>query len=221
VFADVPPPAPVVTAAAVPEGRSAQGRALRVLRRGDGGRPRVLVVGQIHGDEPVGPRVVALLAGVTPPRGTLYLVRSANPDGAARGTRTNARGVDLNRNFPGSWRPGARGRFFPGPRAGSEPETRWAMRVVRAVQPDVTVWLHQPYGLVHLTPGADRRIVRAYARRAGLPARPLPPLRGTATGWQNRTWPADSAFVVELGASNAPPPAVLRRQVSAVLGLLD
>ncbi|WP_309233314.1 hypothetical protein [Conexibacter sp. W3-3-2] len=126
--------------------------------------------------------------------------------------------MDLNRNFPGDWRAGPRGRYFPGPRAASEPETRWVQRLVRAVRPDVTVWLHQPYGLVHLTPGADRRLVRAYARRVRLPARGLPRSRGTATGWQNRRAPGTSAFVVELGPA-APSTAQVRRHVGALLAI--
>ncbi len=177
------------------------------------------MIGQVHGDEPAGRRVVAALRRRGAPDGsTIVTVASANPDGSARGTRVNARGVDLNRNFPGTWRAGPKGRFHPGPRAASEPETRWVQRLVRATRPDVTVWLHQPYGLVHLTPGASPTLVRAYARRVKLPAKGLPRYFGTATGWQNRTFPGSSAFVVELGAPR-PTDAQVARHVRAILAI--
>ncbi len=173
----------------------------------------------MHGDEPGGRRVIASLRRERAPRDTaIYTVADLNPDGSARRTRTNRRGVDLNRNFPGDWRRGARGRFYPGPRAASEPETRWAQRVVRTVRPHATVWLHQPYGIVNLTAGADRRIVRAYARRVRLPARTLPRYRGTAANWQNTTFTGTSAFVVEL-AGGRPSDAIVRRHVRAILAL--
>lgn len=218
VFADPPPPPPVP----LPKATTVEGRVLRAVRQGDPvASRRVLVIGQVHGDEPEGPRVVVRLRQRSVPAGTqLVTVMSANPDGARRARRQNARGVDLNRNFPGSWRPTQRGtRFYGGPGPGSERETRWLMRLVRAVRPQVTVWLHQPYGLTHLTPGADPVVVRRYARRTGLPARTLPRSFGTATAWQNRTFPTDDAFVVELtGGRQAS--TTIDRHVRAVLATL-
>ena len=90
-------------------GRSRGGRS-RVTRIGDPAAPTtVLVVGSIHGTETAGHAVIARLRRTLPPAGVrLLLVRTANPDGVARGTRQNARGVDLNRNFPFRWRGGGR-----------------------------------------------------------------------------------------------------------------
>ena len=67
---------------------------------------RALVVGAIHGDEGAGRAVVrALVRSDSAPAGTqAWLVSTANPDGSARRTRGNARGVDLNRTFPRGWR---------------------------------------------------------------------------------------------------------------------
>jgi murein peptide amidase A len=205
------PPEPIAT------GRSVEGRPLTAVRIGDPLAPRrVLVVGAVHGDEPGGRRVTRALLRRRPPAGAQWwIVRDLNPDGASRGTRTNAHGVDLNRNFPHRWRRGARGRYWPGRRAASEPETRWAMRLTRSVRPHATVWLHQPYGTTVPSAGADRRIVNRYARVSGLPVRRLPRYRGTAAGWQNKVLPFDGAFVVELQAGR-PSSDTVRRHVRAV-----
>lgn len=221
LLADVPPPVPATAAAVVvAAGRSVEGRPLRVTRRGAADAPRrVLVVGAVHGDEPGGRRIVAALRERPAPAGTaIYAIADLNPDGARRRTRTNARGVDLNRNFPGDWRAAPRGRYFPGPRPSSEPETTWARRAITAVRPDVTVWFHQPYGLVNLSSAADRALVRGYARRVGLPLRRLPRLRGTAIGWQRLRFPDADAFVVELGPRR-PGAAEVDRHVRAIHAL--
>ena len=141
-----------------------------------------------------------------------------NPDGVRRGTRQNARGVDLNRNFGRRWAGGGGpfDTYFPGRAAFSEPETRAVRRLVRRLQPDVSVWYHQHMRLVNLSTGADRRVVRAYARRVGLPARTLPNYHGTATSWQNHTFPGTSSFVVELPAGPLSA-ASARRHARAVL----
>jgi N-acetylmuramoyl-L-alanine amidase len=177
------------------------------------------VVGSIHGDETAGDAIIRQLRKALPTQGMeLWLVDSVNPDGVARGTRQNARGVDLNRNFARRWRGGGRPfqTYFPGPRAFSEPETLAVRRLVRRLRPDVTVWYHQHLSLVNLSPGADRGLVRGYARRVGLTARTLPHYRGTATSWQNHTFPGTSAFVVELPAGRLDG-AGARRHADAVL----
>jgi hypothetical protein len=106
-------------------GHSAQGRPIAVTHRGDPNAPTsVLVVGSIHGNETAGHAVIAQLRRMPVPAGVqLWLVRTANPDGVAHGTRQNARGVDLNRNFPRRWRGGGRpfDTYYPGPRPPRSP----------------------------------------------------------------------------------------------------
>ena len=82
-------------------GESSQGRPIRVVHRGDPDEIRLLVVGCIHGDECAGVRIADRLRAGRP-RGflDLWIVPTLNPDGRAAHARQNARGVDLNRNFP-------------------------------------------------------------------------------------------------------------------------
>jgi protein MpaA len=209
----------VLLAAAVASlviGHSAQGREIRATRVGEeGARVNVLVVGDVHGNEPAGEAIVARLRRTKLAGVTLWLVRTGNPDGRAAGTRQNARGVDLNRNFPWRWRPGARGTYFPGARAGSEPETQALMRLVKRVRPQLAIYYHQHMGITVRARGADPAVQREYARRTGLPLRSLPDYRGTAIGWQNHLIRDGSAFVVELQAGPAP----VQKHVDAVLAL--
>lgn len=168
------------------------------------GAARVLVVGEIHGNEAAGRAVTRELERQAPPEGVeLWTMRSLNPDGHVRGTRQNARRVDLNRNFPRRWRENEPGSpYYSGPRPLSEPESRAAVRVIRRIEPDVTVWYHQALRLVYESPGANSDLVRRYADVAELPIERPPRLTGTATRWQNHRDPGSSAFVVELGSGS-------------------
>lgn len=127
-------------------GRSVEGVPLVLSVFGNGG-PVVLVIGGIHGDEPASAdlarRLVAYVRAhpeIAVGR-TVAILPAANPDGLAAGTRTNARGVDLNRNFPASnWRPGRAGRH--GVQPASEPETRAILAAIRRFRPACLVALH-------------------------------------------------------------------------------
>jgi murein peptide amidase A len=217
----------MVDAAAAPPslilrlGRSEQGRPMIAVRVGPAhARVRIVVVGCIHGNEPAGIQVTQRLRELRPPPGTsVFLIDTLNPDGLGVGTRQDARGVDLNRNFPGTWRPlGHPGTLhYSGPRAASERETRIAVHFLRALRPAVTIWYHQALGLVDRS-GGSVAVERDYARRVGLPLRTIPPQPGEATRWQNMTFAGTTSFVVEL------PPGPLStsataRHAAAVLAL--
>jgi protein MpaA len=180
----------------------------------------VLAIGQIHGDEPGGPKVIRALRRLEPPRGVaLWTVESFNPDGARAGIRQNVRGIDLNRNFPRGWRPSAPGsRYFGGRRPLSQPESRAAARLIRRVRPRLTVWFHQPYGFVVHARRSDPAVARRYARLVGMRMGRLPNYPGTAIRWQNHRFPRSDAFVVEL-TGGAISRGAARRHARAVLAL--
>jgi murein endopeptidase len=201
-------------------GRSVRGTGLMAVRAGDVGSPkRALVVGCIHGNECSGTAVTRILTRSSPAV-DLWVVSQLNPDGFALGRRQNARGVDLNRNFPSEWRAGGRpwDSEYPGPRPLSEPETRAAVRLIRRIEPSVTIWFHQPQALVRAW-GGSMPAARRYARLAGMKFRPIRWPRGTAPNWQNHSFRGRSSFVVELPAGPLTPSAA-SRQARAVLALL-
>lgn len=126
---------------------------------------RVFVLGGIHGDEPTSVNLVFdWLESAGKTQDSLIhwrMVPLGNPDGLLRrpSTRTNSRGVDLNRNFPtDDWsrdahaywakRTGKDPRRYPGPAAMSEPETRWLQSQIEQFKPQLIVAAHAPYGLL-------------------------------------------------------------------------
>jgi hypothetical protein len=70
---------------------------------------------------------------------------------------------------------------------------------VSRVRPDVTIWYHQPQGLVRAWGGSKPK-ARRYARLAGERYRSIRWLNGTAPNWQNHRFPGAASFVVELPA---------------------
>jgi protein MpaA len=201
------PPAAVATDRQL-VGRSVQGRAITAAQVGDSTGTRVaLVVGMVHGDEGAGLRIVRALKRMAAGQpeelaGTqLWVIATVNPDGQRGRMRKNARGVDLNRNFPYRWHgdvPHSSG-YYPGPRPASEPETRSVMAFVQRIQPDLSIWYHQPWGAVLACRGRPQVAAR-YAKLVGMRISCRGRgLRGTVISWQRHAFPGSTAFVVELG----------------------
>jgi murein peptide amidase A len=188
-------------------GRSVQKRAITAVQIGDPSGTRVaLAVGVIHGDERAGLRIIraikreaaghpGALAGTQ-----LWAIATVNPDGLRAHTRKNGHGVDLNRNFPYRWRgdvPHSSG-YYPGPRPASEPETRAVMAFARRIQPDLSIWYHQPWGAVLACHGTPQVAVE-YAKLVRMPTSCRGSgLRGTAITWEAHAFPGSDAFVVEM-----------------------
>jgi len=178
-------------------GRSVQGRAIYAYQRGDPYGPTVLIVGSIHGNEPGGVAVARRLLKTSAPEGVdLWVILNLNPDGRAAGTRGNAHGVDLNRNFPWHWRR-LGGAFYSGRRRLSEPESRAAYRLIKRLRPRLSIWFHQPLGAVSVTT-RSLALERRFARLAGLGLTRLPAYPGSATSWERHVFPESAAFVAEL-----------------------
>ena len=126
---------------------------------------RVLLIGGIHGDEyssvSICFRWMEFLDQDPTNAFEWIVVPAANPDGLLqkKSQRQNARGVDLNRNFPtGDWnrlalaqwrsRSKENPRRYPGAYAASEPEVLWLLQQIREFQPDVVIAIHAPYDLL-------------------------------------------------------------------------
>ena len=210
-------------------GRSVEKRAITAVQVGDpSGSRAVLVVGVVHGDERTGLPIVraikreAFLHAAQVAGTQLWVIATVNPDGLAAHTRKNARGVDLNRNFPYRWRgnvPHSSG-YYPGPRPASEPETRAVMAFVRQVQPDLSIWYHQPWGAVLACHGSPQIAVE-YAKLVGMRTSCRGRgLRGTAISWEMHIIPESSAFVVEMPAGEINGRAA-RRQARAALTVAE
>jgi protein MpaA len=193
--------------AALPIGHSVDGRAIRPVVLGSPtAAHRVLVVGCIHGNETAGIAIVRRLIAAGAPAGTeIVAVPSMNPDGCARGTRQNAHGVDLNRNFPSNWAPiGHKGSYqWSGPRPLSEPESRYAVALIEQLQPQITIWFHQQQGFVRAW-GQSIATARRFAGLAAYPYQSIEWPFGTASNWQNHRFPGTASFVVELPAGPVP-----------------
>ena len=161
-------------------GASVAGRDLTLLvREVDSPARTVLVIGGIHGNEPVSPPTVRGMVEATIPDDTeVWLLPLLNPDGSAAGTRCNSVGVDLNRNFSWTWR-----ADDGGPAPFSEPEPQAARALVERLGPDLVVWVHQPLGYVSSIGDTPDTYEQAWSAASGVPVRPDVTQHGGGESW--------------------------------------
>lgn len=200
-------------------GQSVKGRSIRAFELGDpGARVTAVLVGRQHGNEAAGQIILNALRDGRPIDGVhLWVVPNANPDGTARGTRQNARGVDLNRNWPRKWKR-VTGYYNSGRRPASEPETRAMRRFLNQVDPNYVVSIHTPlYGL-DVRGAKDRAFASRLSRELNLPRHHLAcngGCHGTMSDWFN--FRHDGAqSTIEYGAN----PSMRRLTVQAPRGML-
>ncbi|HSS98644.1 MAG TPA: M14 family zinc carboxypeptidase [Terriglobales bacterium] len=154
-------------------GYSVEHRPLTAYVFGDG--PNItMIFGAFHDNEPASPAVVESLRhylAVHPEEWverTIILVPVTNPDGQRFASRMNAHGVDLNRNFPGTWQLSAAAvRYNPGPSPASEPETRAVMHLVEKYSPDKIVSIHQPFHCLNWNGEKGRMLAEEMSRYNG------------------------------------------------------
>lgn len=184
-------------------GTSTSGRPIVAIRQGPADAPNVLLVlGQMHGSEPRGRDVVREVRRLKFPAGVqVWTISSMNPDGGVAGTRTNAHGVDLNRNFPFQWRANPRSHtYYPGRRPASEPETAAMLTFLNELRPDVILSFHQAFRAIDVGPAKASSWAGIMSARTNLPIHKIPchgPCSGTMTGWFNANF-TGSAITVEL-----------------------
>lgn len=196
-------------------GKSVDGRPIRAYHLGEPRRPgvpTVVLISTMHGDERHTRDILFGLKDGEPVVGVdLWVVPTYNPDGFAAGTRKNAHGVDLNRNYPYKWAD-LDGSYESGPKPASEPETRAMMGFLRKVRPDYVLSFHQPLHGVD-TDTKKPRFARKVARKLRLPAKTFDcgsVCHGTMTMWFNHHFEG-TALTVEYGAG--PSRKHLRRTV--------
>ena len=172
-----PPKASLAAAERSVIGHSVQGRPIVACRSGEPGRRRQGARGRRdprQRDRRDADRAAA-------DRGRRAARRRAlgraddQPRRGRRRHRGNAHGVDLNRNFSYDWAP-LTGGEYSGTGPLSEPESRAARRLILQIRPDVTIWFHQPFGIVDRPPRPRSSPSATPSSPAcpGPPSRPLP-----------------------------------------------
>ena len=141
---------------AIVVGQSVDGHDILAFEYGSG-EDVIFILGAIHGDEQSSAELaIAFMDSLAQQLGSytnthIVIIPIANPDGLLCNTRTNANKVDLNRNFPTkNWNnEHSDPRKFPGPSAGSEPETQVLIKVLDQYKPNRVISIHAPLEMVN------------------------------------------------------------------------
>ena len=208
-------------------GYSELGNALEVWRSRS--KCKYLLFAGIHGEEPETTFALSrALRHLSEPSPHCAVVLAANPDGLTRGTRGNAHGVDLNRNFPTrDWSPEPVSYrstmddprdvlLSPGAEPGSEKETQALIRLISELEPEEVVALHAP--LACIDDAKQGPLAHWLSQRTGLP---LVKDVGYPTPGSFGTWGAEQGIgVVTYEFPLATTDAIVREHVPVLVDLL-
>lgn len=159
-----------------------------------------LFIGGVHGDEPEGVRLAHdfldwLQQNTASHDHPWILVPCLNPDGYQFHERTNANGVDLNRNFPSKdWKPSEKkDRYYSGVKAGSEVEVQALVRLITEKKPKAIIHFHSWKPCVVYTGAPGKKISDLLTQGNGYESRedigyPTPGSLGQY-GWLNHQIP--------------------------------
>lgn len=133
-------------------------------------KPKALLFGAIHGDEPLGVFCLTELATellAMPPGRETWIIPALNLDGLAGGSKNNANDVDLNRNFGSAnfsteYKPG----YFPGKVAEDQPEACALSKLIDETGVTRLIAVHSPFRTVNWD-GTGQALAEGMAERNG------------------------------------------------------
>ena len=169
---------------------------------GENGDNNILIIGVFHGDEPQGKILIEeyinpsseslISSGVN----NLLFIPCLNPDGLGKNSRTNANGIDLNRNFPTvNWGKNegenatcddCTTAYYGGKSPASEIETQFVINIIEKYSPKLILTIHAPYKVVNYD-GPAKEIAQKISQIINYPAEesigyPTPGSFGTYCG---------------------------------------
>ncbi len=190
---------------------------------------KALLIGGVHGDESEGFLLVEryiqnlkneklkLKKGVE-----LYICPRLNPDGCENLRRTNHRNVDLNRNLPTKdWDASFKNvRYYPGPKANSEIESKLTVSLIKEIKPQVILSLHSYEKPMVNYNGPSEDLAKAMAKENLLEPKsdigyPTPGSLGTYAGWERNI----PTITLEILRGQAPEEVWEQHQKALTVGL--
>ena len=184
----------------------------------------IFILAAIHGDEPAGIPLTKRLADYLQLNQqkllkghTVLILPVANPDGIAKNSRLNAKGVDLNRNFDTENRINNK-EFGLAPL--SEPEAHIIKLLIKQYTPDRIVSIHQPYGCIDYD-GPGQALANHMAKYCDLPVKKLGAQPGSLGSYAGITLGIPIiTFEMQKNDSNLNPDILWQRYGNALLAAI-
>ncbi len=138
----------------------------------------ILFIGGVHGDEPEGVELAKktlewlksdAYQKQSGPKPEWILIPCINLDGFLKNQRTNAQGIDLNRNFPSkNWKVSEKkDRYYSGAKPLESPEAKALVELIQKTHPQVIIHSHSWKPCIVCTGPADQPLAIKLAAASG------------------------------------------------------